>query len=121
MRKKHGGGVALVVAPCRWAALSGATATARLCCRSWLHHLGLAVLRLVWVAATTHRPRSIPDLNYRIITGLVLGYVSSLAISRALDLLALRSVAVLIQPKKSVGGHQRPSAANIGRHPALAS
>jgi hypothetical protein len=45
-----------------------------------------------------------------------------LAIGRALDLLALRGVAVLVQPKKSIGGHQRPSAAaHIGRHPALAS
>ena len=83
--------------------------------------ISLTLRGFIWIAETAHGPRSIPDLNYRIITGLVIGDISSLAISRALDLLALRSVAVLIQPKKSVGGHQRPSAANIGRHPALAS
>jgi hypothetical protein len=83
--------------------------------------ISLTLRGFIWIAETAHGPRSIPDLNYCVITSLVPGYVNSFVIGRALDRLALRGVAILVQPQKSVGGHQRlpPAAAYIGHHPLL--
>jgi hypothetical protein len=65
----------------------------------------LALLRPVWVTATTDEPRSIPDLNHVMFASLVLGYINSFAVGQAFNLLALGTVLLLVQPKNAISGH----------------
>ena len=63
------------------------------------------LLHTVSVITMADEPRSVPNFNHVIVTSLMLSYINSLAVGLTFNLGAFWDVPLLIQPKKSVGGH----------------
>jgi hypothetical protein len=63
------------------------------------------LLHTVWVITSADEPRPFPNFNQVIVASLMICYINSLAVGLAFNLGAFGDVPLLIQPKKSVGGH----------------
>jgi hypothetical protein len=63
------------------------------------------LLQTVWVITMADEPRPFPNFNHVIVATLMLSYINSLAVGLAFNLGAFGDLPLLIQPKKSVGGH----------------